>query len=75
MIKQPRNNLIIISAILAVSYILIIYSSKLNIINESVAQNEGITPIDPKNVTNQTLQNFTTEDKDMSIGTTTNKNS
>ncbi|MFB5599189.1 MAG: hypothetical protein ACE5SW_03050 [Nitrososphaeraceae archaeon] len=75
MIKQTRNNLIIISAILAVSYILIIYSSKLNIINESVAQNEGITPIDPKNVTNQTLQNFTTEDKDMSIGTTTNKNS
>ena len=28
----------------------------------------GLTPIDPKNVTNQTLQDIPTEDKDMSTG-------
>jgi competence protein ComGC len=36
------------------------------IINESIAQEKGITPIDPKNVTNQTLQDIPTEDRDMS---------
>ena len=37
--------------------------------NSILAQQEqGITPTDPKNVTNQTLQRFIpTEDKDMSI--------
>jgi len=38
------------------------------IINESIAQEKGITPIDPKNVTNQTLQDIPTEDRDMSTG-------
>lgn len=38
------------------------------LINESVAQEKGITPIDPKNVTNQTLQDIPTEDRDMSTG-------
>ena len=28
---------------------------------------QGITPIDPENVTNQTLQGYPTEDKNMSI--------
>jgi hypothetical protein len=28
----------------------------------------GVTPIEPKNVTNQTLQGYPTEDKDMSVG-------
>ena len=28
----------------------------------------GLTPIDPENVTNQTLQDIPTEDKDMSTG-------
>lgn len=31
------------------------------LINESLAQEKGITPIDPKNVTNQTLHNITPE--------------
>ena len=31
-------------------------------------QEQGITPTDPKNVTNQTLQGYPTEDKDMSTG-------
>jgi hypothetical protein len=38
------------------------------LINESIAQEKGITPIDPKNVTNQTLQDIPTEDRDMSAG-------
>lgn len=38
------------------------------IINESIAQEKGITPIDPKNVTNQTLQDIPTEDRDMQTG-------
>jgi hypothetical protein len=28
----------------------------------------GVTPIDPENVTNQTLQEYPTEDKNMSTG-------
>ncbi len=32
-------------------------------------QEQGITPIDPENVTNQTLQGYPTEDKNMSIST------
>ena len=31
-------------------------------------QEQGVTPIDPENVTNQTLQGYPTEDKNMSIG-------
>jgi hypothetical protein len=40
------------------------------LVNESILaqQEQGITPTDPKNVTNQTLQGFPTEDKDMSTG-------
>lgn len=40
------------------------------LVNESMAQQEqGITPTDPKNITNQTLQQgYPTEDKDMSTG-------
>jgi hypothetical protein len=39
-----------------------------SLINESLAQEKGITPIDPKNVTSQTLQDIPTEDRDMSTG-------
>lgn len=38
------------------------------LVNESKAQTLRITPIDPKNVTNQTLQGYPTDDKDMSTG-------
>lgn len=39
------------------------------LINESMAQQEpGITPTDPKNITNQTLQGYPTEDKDLTTG-------
>ncbi|MGE0243444.1 MAG: hypothetical protein AB7P56_05905 [Nitrososphaeraceae archaeon] len=31
-------------------------------------QGPGVTPIDPENVTDQTLQGYPTEDKNMSIG-------
>ncbi len=36
--------------------------------NQIIAQTPGVTPIDPQNVTNQTLQGYPTEDKDMSTG-------
>ncbi len=36
--------------------------------NDSMAQEKGITPVNPKNVTNQTLQDIPTEDQDMSTG-------
>ena len=36
--------------------------------NTGMAEENGITPIDPKNVTNQTLQDIPTEDRDLSTG-------
>lgn len=41
-----------------------------HLVNENMAQQEqGITPTDPKNITNQTLQQgYPTEDKDISTG-------
>ena len=36
-------------------------------------QEQGVTPIDPENVTNQTLQGYPTEDKNMSTGIEKNK--
>ena len=39
------------------------------LVNASMAQQEqGITPTDPKNITNQTLQGYPTVDKNMSTG-------
>ena len=40
------------------------------LVNDSILaqQEQGITPTDPKNITNQTLQGYPTEDKDMSTG-------
>lgn len=38
------------------------------LINESISQEKIIASIDPKNVTNQTLQDIPTEDRDMSTG-------
>jgi hypothetical protein len=39
------------------------------LVNESMAQQEpGIIPTDPKNITNQTLQGYPTEDKDLTTG-------
>ncbi len=43
------------------------------LINESISQTPGVTPIDPENVTNQTLQGYPAEDKDMSTGIGNNK--
>ena len=36
--------------------------------NIGMAEENGIIPIDPKNVTNQTLQDISTENKDLSTG-------
>ena len=50
---------------------IIIISTVLFLINHPVDesfQEKGIVSVDPKNVTNQTLQDVPTEDKDMSTG-------
>ena len=38
------------------------------LINESMAQEQGITPVAPKNVTNQTLHDLTPEHTDVLTG-------
>ena len=54
--------------VLGILFILITINIIPLLVNESNAQTPGITPIDPKNVTNQTLQGYPTDDKDMSTG-------
>jgi hypothetical protein len=54
--------------VLGILFIIITITIIPLLVNESMAQTPGITPIDPKNVTNQTLQGYPTEDKDMSTG-------
>ena len=54
--------------ILGIQFIIITITIIPLLVNESMAQTPGITPIDPQNVTNQTLQGYPTEDKDMSTG-------
>jgi hypothetical protein len=44
------------------------------LINESIAQEKVITSIDPKNVTNQTLQDITLGHTDVLTGIIENKN-
>ena len=54
--------------VLGILFIIITINIIPLLVNESNAQTPGITPIDPKNVTNQTLQGYPTGDKDMSTG-------
>jgi hypothetical protein len=54
--------------VLGILFIIITINIIPLLVNESKAQTPGITPIDPKNVTNQTLQGYPTDDKDMSTG-------
>lgn len=54
--------------ILGIQFIIITITINPLLVNESMAQTQGITPIDPQNVTNQTLQGYPTDDKDMSTG-------
>ena len=55
--------------VLGIQFIIITITIIISLlVNESMAQTPGITPIDPKNVTNQTLQGYPTDDKDMSTG-------
>ena len=64
--KEERINKVKILVVILFTIITITVLHVL--INESMAQEKGIIPIDPKNVTNQTLQNIPTEDRDMSTG-------
>ena len=64
--KEERINKVKILVVILFTIITITVLHVL--INESMAQEKGIIPIDPKNVTNQTLQDIPTEDRDMSTG-------
>ena len=57
-----------VKILVVILFTIIIITIPHSLINESLAQEKGITPIDPKNVTNQTLQDIPTEDRDMSTG-------
>lgn len=57
-----------LTKVLGILFIIITINIIPLLVNESNAQTPGITPIDPKNVTNQTLQGYPTDDKDMSTG-------
>ena len=70
--KEETNNTKV--KILVVLLFTVITITILHIlISDSKAQEKGITPVDPKNVTNQTLQDIPTEDQDMSTGLENNK--
>ncbi|HEU5462067.1 MAG TPA: hypothetical protein VFU79_07335 [Nitrososphaeraceae archaeon] len=70
--KEETNNTKV--KILVVLLFTVITITILHIlISDSTAQEKGITPVDPKNVTNQTLQDIPTEDQDMSTGLENNK--
>lgn len=57
-----------LNKVLGILFIIITINMIPLLVNESKAQTLRITPIDPKNVTNQTLQGYPTDDKDMSTG-------
>jgi hypothetical protein len=40
----------------------------MSILNGSTSRRAGVAPLDPENVTNQTLQGYPTKDKNMSTG-------
>ena len=54
--------------VLGLLFILMAITSISLLGNQTMAQTPGVTPIDPQNVTNQTLQGYPTEDKDISTG-------
>ena len=67
-IKKISGLLFIITITITVGSTIQILINDEHIIMAQQVRGPGVTPIDPENVTNQTLQEYPTEDKNMSTG-------
>ena len=65
-LKKVSGLLFIITITIIVGSTIQILINDEHIIMAQEVGGPGLTPIDPENVTNQTLQDISTEDKDMS---------
>ena len=66
--KKVSGLLFIITITIIVGTTIQIFINDEHIIMAQEVGGPGLTPIDPENVTNQTLQGYPTEDKNMSTG-------
>ncbi len=66
--KKASGLLFIITITIIVGTTIRILINDEHIIMAQQVGGPGLTPIDPENVTNQTLQDYPTEDKNMSTG-------
>ena len=66
--KKVSGVLFIITITIIVGSTIQIFINDEHIIMAQEVGGPGLTPIDPENVTNQTLQGYPTEDKNMSTG-------
>ncbi len=66
--KKASGLLFIITITIIVGTTIRILINDEHIIMAQQVGGSGLTPIDPENVTNQTLQDYPTEDKNMSTG-------
>ena len=71
--KKVSGVLFIITITIIVGTTIQIFINDEHIIVAQEVGGPGLTPIDPENVTNQTLQGYPTEDKNMSTGLRTNQ--
>ena len=72
--KKVSGVLFIITITIIVGSTIQIFINDEHIIMAQEVGGPGLIPTDPKNVTNQTLQDIPTEDKDMSTGIENNNN-
>ena len=66
--KKVSGLLFIITITIMVGTTIQILINDEHIIMAQQVGGAGVTPLDPENVTNQTLQDYPTEDKNMSTG-------
>ena len=66
--KKVSGLLFIITITIIVGTTIQIFINDEHVILAQEVGGPGLTPIDPENVTNQTLQDYPTEDKNMSTG-------
>lgn len=64
--KKALGRILFIITITIITTIPILVNEATIIIAQD--ENQGVTPVDPENVTNQTLQGYPTEDKNMTTG-------
>ena len=60
--------IITISIVVVITIQILVNDEHIIMAQPEVVGGPGVTPIDPQNVTNQTLQGYPAEDKNMSIG-------